>query len=369
MMRGWTVLVMLVGCGSQSGVRAGKSTAGSGGDSATSSVDTSVTGAGDTADTADTADMVPAPARCPADMVPVPAEAPQFCIDRHEGAVSDDGRTVRSEAGLTPTTGISFDEARTLCAQTPVVVEGVDHGFRRLATLSEWTDAFDGELGPGGSTYPTGEAWPETECAVVGADGSSRYDALQPTGSHPECVSRFGVYDQLGNIWEWADPELDVEVATFVERRAAEGLELSVTPEGAVMVGAGSPTDLRVEVPGLFAQLSVDETGRVVASDVTFQATEPFDYVGYLVSVEDIARDRTGFALPVRITREDGIELAEVAPLTVRWDEDGTPLTAKVGCAYYSGTPMGCTASDWFFGHPREFSGTIGVRCAADPVD
>jgi len=319
-----------------------------------------------TADTADTASPPAAP-RCPDDMVPVPTDLPTFCIDRYEASLAD--THLASVADVLPHVGVTFEEARDLCAATPVVVDGQPVGYRRLATLIEWADAADGTLGEGGATFPTGEDWPEGTCAVLTASGEQVVDTLQPTGSFPDCQSAFGTVDQLGNAWEWADPALDIHIAAFLAAQDARGVGLTVDSDGTLWSTTGTPAALQVEVPGLFAGVSVAEDGRVVAADVTFQATEPFDYVGFLVSRDDISRTHTGFALPVRITREDAVPEAAFAPLTVRLDQDGAPLTAKVGCAYYSGQPGGCTTADWFFGHPPDFRGTIGIRCAADPID
>jgi len=322
---------------------------------------------GDTAETAvDTGESLP---YCPEDMVPVPADVPIYCIDRYETSLSEDGLSLVSKEGVLPAVGISFDEARVLCANTPVLADDEMAGWRRMPTLAEWSDAFDGVVGEGGSTYPTGEEWPEETCAVLAASGEQVVETLQPTGSFPECVGMLGAYDQLGNAWEWADPERNINVATFLERSAEGGLEISVDEAGQITWLSGSLDRFNLEVPGLFAGVGVSEDGIVVATDVTYQAEDPFDFVGYLVRRPGSSEEGRFVLLPVRVEApEEGVREVPVAALEVRWPEDGQPVTAKMGCAYYSGFPEGCGGDTWFYGHPHDFRGTIGVRCAADPL-
>jgi hypothetical protein len=176
----------------------------------------------------------------------------------------------------------------------------------------------------------------------------------------------FGVLDQLGNAWEWADPLLDLDLDTFFSTQADAGLVFAVKGE-TLLVKSGDPSRLILEVAGLQGSLAVVD-GVVVASEVTFQAEEPFTYSGYLVDRDRETLDNAGWALPVTVEREGGVVSAEAAPLVVRLEEDGQPITAKVGCAWYAGNAEGCRNSARFIGHPHDFNGTIGFRCATDPL-
>jgi len=336
------------------------------GDSAADTApDTAEDTAGDTA--GDTADTGSAPAACPADMVGVPTASPGYCIDRYEGSLSAGGDQLRSAADVLPSVALTFEEARALCAATPVLdADGVEVGHKRLATWTEWRDAADGVVGEGGSTYPTGEEWPARDCAVPDEEGVAWLTELQPTGAFVDCVSAVGTFDQLGNAWEWADPEIDVDINAFVVDQAAASRTFTVDADGLLTLLDGSFGALKLEVPGLQGSLVADEAG-VVSADATFQADEPFDYHGFII---DYSRETTatGWMLPVDITRVDGAPSDGQAPLRVRVDVDGSPLTAKVGCAWYVGQPDGCRLSERFVGHPHDFQGTIGARCAADPL-
>ena len=329
-----------------------------------SSVDSGEPDSEDSAAASDT----PTAMICPEDMAPVPADDPLFCIDRWEASYTADGQALLSQPGVIPQTGITFDEARELCANSPVVINGETVGWRRMASLTEWGDAYDGVVGEGGSTYPMGEDWPDEVCALPTEAGEPLYDELQLTGSLPDCVSAFGVYDQVGNAWEWADPDAQINVASFLERTAAEGLSLAVDEAGVLTTESERLDGLVLEVPGIRGTLGIDENRAVVARDVVYEAGLPFDFTGFIGVTSQSDRGRTTI-LPI-VVEQPPEEFAEVdqATITVRWSEDGAPITAKVGCAYYSGGPGGCGTDGWFSGHPHDFQGTIGVRCSADPV-
>jgi len=320
----------------------------------------------DETDGADGADGADGPARCAPGMVPVPTDDPLFCIDAYEGTADGDGAA--SVAGEIPLVGESFDEARARCAATPVVdADGAVVGAKRLATLEEWRDAADGVPGEGGQAYPTGDAWPGEACVVPDPDGDPIVDDLQPTGSFADCVGPFGTYDQLGNAWEWADPGLSIDLDAFVAARADDGLLLRLDDHGAAHLTAGDPAELALEIAGLRGNLGVEE-GRLVATDVHFQADEPFEYAGFVIARSGESERSADWLLPARVAREDGVEDAATAPLIVLLDEDGAPVTAKVGCAWYAGGEMGCRNTDRYLAHPHTFGGTITLRCAADPL-
>jgi hypothetical protein len=97
---------------------------------------------------------------------------------------------------VVPTTLVTWYDAVDACA-----ADG-----RHLCTWEEWRDACDGTPGDGGSTFPWGDTpEPETICALADPDGTTTWSELQPTASLSECATSDGVYDQMGNAWEWVD--------------------------------------------------------------------------------------------------------------------------------------------------------------------
>ena len=80
-----------------------------------------------------------------------------------------------------------------------------------LCTSEEWEDACDQQPGPGGQPYAT-----TTPAAFQHGDCNFSQEAaptspLALTGSYPKCQTPQGVFDLLGNLWEWSDPGLQTE--------------------------------------------------------------------------------------------------------------------------------------------------------------
>ena len=126
----------------------------------------------------------------------------RFCMDRYE---------YPGKVGEKPMTLVSWTDAERVCAS---------HG-KRLCTESEFTFACEGEkmlpytygyerdakkcnidkpyLTPQKHLLPYDQCLANPACAAEYA----RVDGREPIGSHPECVSPFGIYDLNGNANEW----------------------------------------------------------------------------------------------------------------------------------------------------------------------
>jgi len=155
--------------------------------------------------------VVEAPVRlpeCPRDMAALGAS----CIDRYEAP---------NVQGAKPLVMLSAFEAEAWCRERG----------KRLCTEAEWELACEGPprvsgtdiLGeaPRGREYPYGEVREEGACNdgtrwieydqellnmwpdPPGVREVERLYQGAPSGSHPRCVSPFGVYDLLGNVEEW----------------------------------------------------------------------------------------------------------------------------------------------------------------------
>jgi formylglycine-generating enzyme required for sulfatase activity len=85
-----------------------------------------------------------------------------------------------SIAGVTPSRFITWFQAQ----------QAAINSGKRLLTNAEWQGAAAGTPDPGTDNGTT-------DCNV----GSTF--AVVDTGSHSNCVSRFGVFDMVGNLWEW----------------------------------------------------------------------------------------------------------------------------------------------------------------------
>lgn len=110
----------------------------------------------------------------------------RFCIDRDEYAEPGEKR---------PANFKSFTDAKRLCK-----AQG-----KRVCTESEWNFACEGEeMRP----YPYGferdaEACHADQKDIVDRKVGKLYDLRAPTGSHPECISPFGVRDLSGSMEEF----------------------------------------------------------------------------------------------------------------------------------------------------------------------
>lgn len=140
--------------------------------------------------------------RCSPEMVYVPTSLGGFCIDRYEVTTgvtcprvhpSSDMQTnedlaiatckPESVKGKDPWVNASLSQAMALCARAG----------KRLPSPGEWYRAALGT--------PDAVNGGKSGC-VLGRVGVSQAEL---TGVHDGCVSSFGAYDMVGNVWEWVD--------------------------------------------------------------------------------------------------------------------------------------------------------------------
>lgn len=139
--------------------------------------------------------------QCPPEMAYVPTSSGGFCIDRFEAspsrecpnaALSNQFGTLEnlgvpackpeSKADASPWVNVTLHQALELCARAG----------KRLPTHAEWYRAAVGT--PDGAS--------EKEGCVLGKIGAHE---AEKTGTHRVCISSFGAYDMVGNVWEWID--------------------------------------------------------------------------------------------------------------------------------------------------------------------
>ena len=132
--------------------------------------------------------------KCPNGLVPVPTNDPSFCIQPYEAKIDAD-KTVSSVKGQIPDINVSLTKARESCTNTKI-----DGTELRLINYQEWL------LAGGDSEYPWGEK-DDTRCVLDTPKTYRKWTKVQPSGSMERCVSEYGVYDQIGNAWEWVDME------------------------------------------------------------------------------------------------------------------------------------------------------------------
>lgn len=136
------------------------------------------------------------PAVCPSDMVPVASALTFTCVDVYEASAGPDclnpSPTSNIETmaniesgtcqavsvpGVAPWRFVTREQAATICAQAG----------RRLPTAAEW------------HRYSLGT--PVSACNLT-------TNMLYPAGKGGRCVSGAGVFDAVGNVWEWVSDDI-----------------------------------------------------------------------------------------------------------------------------------------------------------------
>ena len=135
---------------------------------------------------------------CPAGMVAVPAAQTFTCVDIYEASPTAEcphavpQTAMHTQANLSerscgaaavsdvhPWTYVTREQAAALCTRAG----------KRLPTAAEW------------HSVAVGSDYGDDACVT---------DARQAqlTGSQPDCVSEAGVYDAVGNVWEWVSDDV-----------------------------------------------------------------------------------------------------------------------------------------------------------------
>jgi formylglycine-generating enzyme required for sulfatase activity len=71
----------------------------------------------------------------------------------------------------------------------------------------EWEWQYVAQAGTEYRTYPWGNEWDESKVPEVYSDRERLYPNHPPADvdAHPQGRSPFGVYDLVGNVWQWTD--------------------------------------------------------------------------------------------------------------------------------------------------------------------
>lgn len=122
--------------------------------------------------------QVPVPIRknCPSDMYNVISEKGSFCIDRYEWP---------NQPGQKPLAQKNWAQAMMLCREKG----------RRLCENTEWTQACKADWS---LAYSYGNQYIEGQCQVEG-------EGPLPSGSKKKCLNKYGLFDMVGNLWEWVE--------------------------------------------------------------------------------------------------------------------------------------------------------------------
>lgn len=141
---------------------------------------------------------------CPSEMALIAAGC--FCIDRYEASVAEgvlgmvDGTgttaIAQSIAGVLPQSIVSWYQANAAC----------ENAGKRLCTFPEWGLACEGSSS---SSYPYGATYESTTCNDESYGVAYDFGVLE-TGTLAGCVTSTGVFDLLGNVWEWTSTSAEI---------------------------------------------------------------------------------------------------------------------------------------------------------------
>ena len=283
-------------------------------------------------------------------------------INDHNGRVYGFSDGESSTQKIYPSINVSMIDAMKACENTPVMDEaGNIHGSLRLATLSNWQDAGDGQIGLGGTLYPWGDT-PEGGVCVLDRIQGPKWKGVQLSGSQESCVSVFGVFDQLGNIWEWVDTEVKADSKHWLSALRADGWQVDLKNQQ-IVITKGDLLALSIQsICTNILELEVDKTVGSLRVRLHAETNKECRDAGkgYLMYKRS-AQDELGEMLPIYLE----FDQSNSAKVLFAKERDGEPVGAKVGGAYYSGSDTKLD-SIWV-GHVPTFNGSIGFRCEADP--
>ena len=226
--------------------------------------------------------------RCPPEMAYVPTSQGGFCIDRFEVST---GKTCPFK---TPTSAIQTNENIAVSTCEPDSVKGGNPWVNLSETQAMTLCAKNGKRLPTpGEWYRAALGTPDTitnrnaECAI-GLVGSG---SALPTGSRSGCVSSFGAYDMVGNVWEWVDADVR-EGSWKGGALPAEGYIAGVDSDGVpTETGTSSPIAFNgdyffvepIGVRGMFrgGYWGIDDTAGIYTINATIEHNFAGNAVGF----------------------------------------------------------------------------------------
>lgn len=197
---------------------------------------------------------------CPEWMVRVTYSPNDFCIDRFEAYVVriQGEREVPHPSSVRPTTlllraRVSPGVFPQSSIDRPQAEAACKNAGKRLCTLREWKKACRGAEA---YTYPYGNDEERGKCNTrkshlptyfFGPDART-WDMDDPllnrvpgflakTGTHPECMSSYGVFDMVGNLHEWVSTPVDASMIASRPKDKVEGSRFSIVPGNGVFMG------------------------------------------------------------------------------------------------------------------------------------
>jgi len=136
--------------------------------------------------------------QCPEDMISVAAAATFTCVDQYEAS---------------PGADCPFEQPSNRL-ESKANVDDVDCGATSVEEVEPWRhitrDQAQLACMRAGKRLPTNEEWQLFAAGTPDSDGVCNIDEnrVHISGSDTECRSAVGVYDTVGNVWEWTNEDV-----------------------------------------------------------------------------------------------------------------------------------------------------------------
>ena len=200
-----------------------------------------------------------------------------------------------------------------------------------------------------------------TELARVAAGGPDSFN-IGSVGTK-NCVSRYGVQDHVGNVWQWVSDQMTCSTASHT----CTGIQSVVDTSN----GYSSSFDMNnflfngIQGPGA-------TTGGQVAANYTFDWTISNGVVGGTGQGQGFGAGYFNFPLALPMVGNDGGNAKQISTMTAKFhgdyisiytDNGNTSRGLVAGGTWGNGGTVGRWTSNWYYS-PTATSNGIGFRCA-----
>lgn len=170
--------------------------------------------------------------RCPAGMTEVFTSQSFTCVDTYEASSAE---------------ACEFANPRSV-QETQKNLNNLECAAESKTNASPWTHVTRSQAqslcARAGKRLPTSEEWYSFAAGTIDSAEACNLDntGVSPVGSYEDCRSGAGVYDAVGNVWEWTAD--DVFEGNLNERALPEeGYVTQVDAQGVATMTDGKPSD------------------------------------------------------------------------------------------------------------------------------